>query len=151
MLHSNQILRLFSEKLLLILQLQCLTLRSLQESLTKTAYRLLWTTLFATPVLCRPIEWGADIVIHSTSKYMDGHAVQVGGVIVDSGKFDWTNGKFPCMTEPDESYHGIVYTEKYAFAPLHSKGKNAAYEGFRLLSCCKQLISFEFRDLKRLR
>ena len=68
---------------------------------------------FATPVLCRPIEWGADIVIHSTSKYMDGHAVQVGGVIVDSGKFDWRTGKFPCLTEPDESYHGVVYTEKY--------------------------------------
>lgn len=78
---------------------------------------------FATPILCRPIEWGADIVIHSTSKYMDGHAVQVGGVIVDSGKFDWTSGKFPCMTEPDESYHGIVYTEKYSFAPYIVKAR----------------------------
>ena len=78
---------------------------------------------FATPILCRPFEWGADIVIHSTSKYMDGHAVQVGGVIVDSGKFDWTNGKFPCMTEPDESYHGIVYTEKYSFAPYIVKAR----------------------------
>ena len=78
---------------------------------------------FATPVLCRPIEWGADIVVHSTSKYMDGHAVQVGGVIVDSGKFDWTSGKFPCMTEPDESYHGIVYTEKYPFAPYIVKAR----------------------------
>lgn len=69
---------------------------------------------FATPILCRPIEWGADIVIHSTSKYMDGHAVQVGGVIVDSGRFDWkASGRFPGLTEPDESYHGIVYTEKY--------------------------------------
>lgn len=78
---------------------------------------------FATPILCRPIEWGADIVIHSTSKYMDGHAVQVGGVIVDSGKFDWTNGKFPCMTEPDESYHGIVYTREYAIAPYIIKAR----------------------------
>ncbi len=78
---------------------------------------------FATPILCRPIEWGADIVIHSTSKYMDGHAVQVGGVIVDSGKFDWTNGKFPCMTEPDESYHGIVYTKDYAAAPFITKAR----------------------------
>ncbi len=78
---------------------------------------------FATPILCRPIEWGADIVIHSTSKYMDGHAVQVGGVIVDSGKFDWTNGKFPCMTEPDESYHGIVYTRDYAAAPYITKAR----------------------------
>lgn len=78
---------------------------------------------FATPVLCRPFEWDADIVIHSTSKYMDGHAVQVGGVIVDSGKFDWTNGKFPCMTEPDESYHGLVYTDKYSFAPYIVKAR----------------------------
>lgn len=79
---------------------------------------------FATPFLCRPIEWGADIVIHSTSKYMDGHAVQVGGVIVDSGKFDWKkSGKFPCLTEPDESYHGIIYTEKYPFAPYIVKAR----------------------------
>lgn len=79
---------------------------------------------FATPYLCRPIEWGADIVIHSTSKYMDGHAVQVGGVIVDSGKFDWKkSGKFPCLTEPDESYHGIVYTEKYPDAPYITKAR----------------------------
>lgn len=79
---------------------------------------------FATPILCRPIEWGADIVIHSTSKYMDGHAVQVGGVIVDSGKFDWAaSGKFPCMTEPDESYHGTIYTEKYPFAPYIVKAR----------------------------
>lgn len=78
---------------------------------------------FATPYLCRPFEWGADIVMHSTSKYLDGHAVQVGGVIVDSGKFDWTNGKFPCMTEPDESYHGTVYTEKYSFAPYIVKAR----------------------------
>ncbi len=68
---------------------------------------------FATPVLCRPIDFGADIVIHSTSKYMDGHAVQVGGVIVDSGKFDWSNGNFPSLTEPDESYHGLRYVETY--------------------------------------
>ena len=68
---------------------------------------------FGTPVLCKPFDFGADIVIHSTSKYMDGHAVQVGGVIVDSGKFDWTNGNFPELVEPDESYHGISYTESY--------------------------------------
>lgn len=68
---------------------------------------------FATPVNCRPFEFGADIVVHSTTKYMDGHAVQVGGVIVDSGKFDWNNGKFPMLTEPDESYHGTVYTKDF--------------------------------------
>ena len=68
---------------------------------------------FATPILCKPFQFGADIVIHSTSKYMDGHAVQVGGVIVDSGRFNWRNGNFPEITEPDETYHGISYTETY--------------------------------------
>ncbi len=68
---------------------------------------------FPTPVNFRPIEWGADIVTHSTTKYMDGHAVALGGVIVDSGNFDWTNGKFPMFTEPDESYHGVVYSERF--------------------------------------
>lgn len=68
---------------------------------------------FATPILCKPFDFGADIVIHSTTKYMDGHAVQGGGVIVDSGKFNWANGNFPCMTEPDESYHGITYVDAY--------------------------------------
>lgn len=68
---------------------------------------------FATPILCKPFAFGADIVVHSTSKYMDGHAVQIGGVIVDSGNFDWSKGNFPEVTEPDESYHGISYTETY--------------------------------------
>ena len=63
---------------------------------------------FATPLLCKPFEWGADIVTHSTTKYMDGHAVQGGGVIVDSGNFDWTNGNFPEFTEPDDTYYGTV-------------------------------------------
>lgn len=78
---------------------------------------------FPTPILCRPIEHGADIVIHSTSKYMDGHAVQVGGVIVDAGTFDWTNGKFPEFTEPDESYHGIIYTQTYEKAAYIVKAR----------------------------
>lgn len=69
---------------------------------------------FATPVLCRPFKFGADIVIHSTSKYLDGHAVSLGGIIVDSGNFDWAkSGKFPEFTTPDDSYHGIIYTEKF--------------------------------------
>ena len=68
---------------------------------------------FATPILCKPFEFGADIVVHSTTKYMDGHALQVGGVIVDSGNFDWTSGSFPEFTEPDISYHGITYTDVY--------------------------------------
>ena len=73
---------------------------------------------FATPVHCRPIEWGADIVIHSTTKYMDGHGSAVGGCIVDSGKFDWTKyaDKYPGLCTPDASYHGITYTEKFGLA-----------------------------------
>lgn len=78
---------------------------------------------FATPVLCRPFEFGADIVIHSTTKYMDGHALQVGGVIVDSGKFNWANGKFPEFTEPDESYHGVVYTRDFGNAAYITKAR----------------------------
>lgn len=66
---------------------------------------------FATPALCRPLEWGADIVTHSCSKYLDGHAVALGGIVVDGGKFDWKNGKFPELCEPDPSYHGTVFTE----------------------------------------
>ena len=71
---------------------------------------------FATPINCRPFEWGADIVTHSTTKYMDGHAMTVGGCIVDSGNFDWEAhaDKFPGLTTPDESYHGIIYTKKFA-------------------------------------
>jgi O-acetylhomoserine (thiol)-lyase len=70
---------------------------------------------FATPINCRPIEWGADIVTHSTTKYMDGHASSVGGAIVDSGNFDWDAhaDKFPGLTQPDPSYHGITYTETF--------------------------------------
>ena len=69
---------------------------------------------FATPILCRPFEFGADIVVHSTTKYMDGHAQVVGGVVVDSGRFDWTaGGKYPELTEPDASYHGVVYTKDF--------------------------------------
>ena len=73
---------------------------------------------FATPVNCRPFEWGADIVTHSTTKYIDGHGASVGGCIVDSGKFDWTKypDKFPCLCTPDESYHGVTYTERFGLA-----------------------------------
>ena len=73
---------------------------------------------FATPVNCRPIEWGADIVTHSTTKYMDGHGAALGGVVVDSGKFDWTRypDKFPGLCTPDESYHGVTYTERFGLA-----------------------------------
>ncbi|MEE3392175.1 MAG: O-acetylhomoserine aminocarboxypropyltransferase/cysteine synthase family protein [Lachnospiraceae bacterium] len=88
---------------------------------------------FATPINCRPFEWGADIVTHSTTKYMDGHDATVGGAIVDSGKFDWMahKDKFPGLTTPDESYHGITYAEKF--------GKEGAY----ITKCTAQLM----RDL----
>ncbi|MGP1470335.1 MAG: O-acetylhomoserine aminocarboxypropyltransferase/cysteine synthase family protein [Schwartzia sp. (in: firmicutes)] len=68
---------------------------------------------FATPILCKPFQFGADIVLHSTTKYMDGHALQGGGVIVDGGTFDWSNGNFPEFTTPDDSYHGIVYAKEF--------------------------------------
>ena len=68
---------------------------------------------FATPILCKPLGLGADIVIHSTSKYIDGHATALGGIIVDGGKFNWANGKFPDLVEPDESYHGISYVKAF--------------------------------------
>ena len=79
---------------------------------------------FATPVFCRPFEFGADIVIHSTTKYMDGHAQVVGGCVVDSGRFDWTrDGKYPELTTPDESYHGVIYTESFGAAAYITKAR----------------------------
>lgn len=87
------------------------------EKMAKIAHKnnvpLIIDNTFATPCLCRPFEHGADIVIHSTTKYMDGHALQVGGVIVDSGNFNWKNGKYSDFTEPDDSYHGLVYTDTF--------------------------------------
>lgn len=82
---------------------------------------------FPTPILCRPKEFGADIITHSTTKYMDGHAVQGGGVIVDCGTFPWDNGKFPAFTEPDESYHGVCYVRDFG---------NMAY----IIKCRMQLM-----------
>ena len=85
---------------------------------------------FATPINCRPFEWGADIVTHSTTKYMDGHASAVGGVIVDSGKFDWTahTEKFPGLCTPDDSYHGVTYTQRFGL------------EGAFITKCTAQLM-----------
>lgn len=82
---------------------------------------LLVDNTFATPILCRPIEYGADVVIHSTTKYMDGHASVVGGCVVDSGRFNWNNGKYPELTEPDDSYHGLIYTEAFGDAAYITK------------------------------
>ncbi len=107
------------------------------EKFAKAAHEhdvpLIVDNTFPTPVNCRPIEWGADIVTHSTTKYMDGHGVAVGGAIVDSGKFDWMAhaDKFPGLTTPDDSYHGIVYAEKF--------GKEGAF----ITKCTSQLM----RDL----
>ncbi|MCF0160408.1 MAG: O-acetylhomoserine aminocarboxypropyltransferase/cysteine synthase [Bacteroidaceae bacterium] len=92
------------------------------EKFAKVAHRhgvpLIVDNTFATPVNCRPIEWGADIVVHSTTKYMDGHGAAVGGAIVDSGKFDWMAyaDKYPGLCTPDESYHGITYAEKFGMS-----------------------------------
>ena len=104
------------------------------EKFAKAAHRhgvpLIVDNTFPTPVNCRPIEWGADIVTHSTTKYMDGHGAAVGGVIVDSGKFDWMAhaDKFPGLCTPDESYHGITYVEKF--------GKGGAF----ITKCTAQLM-----------
>ena len=94
------------------------------EKFAKVAHEagvpLIIDNTFATPINCRPFEWGADIVTHSTTKYMDGHGSAVGGCIVDSGKFDWAaSGKFDCLCTPDESYHGVNYYERF--------GKEGAY------------------------
>lgn len=89
------------------------------ELFAKVAHKhgvpLIIDNTFATPVNCRPIEWGADIVTHSTTKYIDGHGASVGGAIIDAGKFDWMahKDKYPGLTTPDDSYHGIVYAEKF--------------------------------------
>lgn len=103
--------------------LQVLDIEKFARVAHKNGIPLIVDNTFPTPILCKPFEYGADIVIHSTSKYMDGHALQVGGVIVDSGKFDYTNGNFPDFTEPDESYHGTVYTRDYSFAPYIIKAR----------------------------
>lgn len=89
----------------------------------KNGIPLIVDNTFATPINCRPFEWGADIVTHSTTKYMDGHAVAVGGCIVDSGNFDWDShaDKFPGLTTPDESYHGVIYTKQFKKAAYITK------------------------------
>ena len=98
------------------------------EKFAKVAHQnkipLIVDNTFPTPILCRPFEFGADIVIHSTSKYLDGHAVSLGGVIVDSGNFDWEkSGKFEGLTTPDDSYHGVIYTESFGKAAYITKAR----------------------------
>ena len=98
------------------------------EGVAKIAHKhgivLIVDNTFATPVICRPFEYGADIVVHSTSKYMDGHAVALGGAVVESGKFDWKkSGKYPMFTQPDESYHGVVYCDSFPSCPFVTKAR----------------------------
>ncbi len=88
---------------------------------------------FATPFLCKPLEFGANIVVHSTTKYFDGHASSLGGVIIDGGNYNWDNGKFPEMTEPDPSYHGLKYTEKFGTLAYIVK---ARVQYMRDIGCC---------------
>lgn len=109
------------------------------ERLAKLAHKhhlpLIVDNTFATPCLCKPFEFGADIVVHSTTKYLDGHAVQVGGCVVDSGNFDWAgSGRFPEFTTPDDSYHGLVYTKAFGKAAFIVK---ARVQIMRDLGCCQ--------------
>ncbi|MCD8356048.1 MAG: O-acetylhomoserine aminocarboxypropyltransferase/cysteine synthase [Clostridia bacterium] len=104
--------------------LNVLDIEKLAQLAHNNGLPLIVDNTFATPILCRPFDFGADIVVHSTTKYMDGHAVQMGGIIVDSGKFDWgASGKFPGLTEPDESYHGLRYTEAFGAAAYITKAR----------------------------
>ena len=95
------------------------------ESVAKIAHDagipLVIDNTVATPYLCRPFEWGADIVVHSLTKWLGGHGTSLGGIIVDSGKFDWANGKFPELVEPDPSYHGLSFTESFGAAAFAAK------------------------------
>jgi len=97
------------------------------------AVPLMIDNTFATPYLCKPLELGADIVVHSTTKYFDGHATSLGGVIVDGGQFNWNNGKFPELTEADPSYHGLKYVEKFGTQAYIVK---ARVQYMRDLGCC---------------
>ncbi len=103
--------------------LRVLDIEKMARIAHKNKVPLIVDNTLATPILCRPFEHGADIVVHSSSKYLDGHATVLGGVIVDSGKFDWANGKFPEFTEPDESYHGVVYVKNFGDAAYITKAR----------------------------
>ena len=101
---------------------------------------------FATPINCRPIAWGADIVTHSTTKYMDGHAAALGGAIVDGGKFDWMAhaDKFPGLCTPDESYHGVTYAEKFGNAGAFiTKCTAQLMRDFRLHAVAAECVLFK--------
>ena len=101
--------------------LEVIDFEKLSSVAKKADLPLVVDNTFATPYLCRPLELGANIVVHSTTKYIDGHATSVGGVIVDGGNYNWENGKYPGLSEPDESYHGLVYTKSFGSAALALK------------------------------
>ncbi len=103
--------------------LQVLDIEKFANIAHKNGIPLIVDNTFATPILCKPIDFGADIVIHSTTKYLDGHALQVGGVIIDSGKFNYNSEKFKDFCTPDESYHGVIYTKDYPNAPYITKAR----------------------------
>lgn len=104
--------------------LEVLDIENLSRLAHKHGIPLIVDNTFATPYLCRPFEWGADIVVHSASKYLDGHAMSLAGVIVDGGKFDWAaSGKFDGLTRPDESYHGLSYTQSFGTAAYITKAR----------------------------
>lgn len=102
---------------------QVLDIEGAAEIAHKNRIPLVVDNTFATPFLCRPIDFGADIVTHSATKYMDGHATSLGGIIVDSGKFDWTSGKFPCLVDQDPNYHGLSYTQAFKEAAYITKAR----------------------------
>lgn len=103
--------------------LQITDIQRISEIAHRHGIPLIIDSTFATPVLCRPFEFGADIIVHSSTKYLDGHDVAVGGFIVDGGRFDWANGKFPAFTTPDDSYHGVVYTRDFGNAAYITKAR----------------------------
>ncbi|KGQ24102.1 O-acetylhomoserine aminocarboxypropyltransferase/cysteine synthase family protein [Gallibacterium anatis] len=104
-------------------ELRILDIEKFAQLAQKAQVPLIIDNTFATPYFCRPFEFGANIVVHSTTKYLDGHAVAMGGVIIDGGNFNWNNGKFPAFTQPDDSYHGLIYTETFGAAAYIVKAR----------------------------
>lgn len=104
-------------------ELRILDIEKFAQLAQKAQVPLIIDNTFATPYFCRPFEFGANIVVHSTTKYLDGHTVAMGGVIIDGGNFNWNNGKFPAFTQPDDSYHGLIYTETFGAAAYIVKAR----------------------------
>ena len=115
------------------------------EAVAKIAHEngipLVIDNTFATPYLCRPIEHGADIVVHSATKFIGGHGTSIGGIVIDSGKFDWTNGKFPQLTEPSPGYHGMKFAETFGEMGLHHQMPGRRPAGSGTVRGSLQLVS----------